>query len=150
MGFTSKVIFKEWDFSFSLRANINNYVYNAVEADNADLSINYLYSGSSWHNVVNMDMQKGWTANGAKDVLSDYFVQNASFLKCDNITIGYSFQDLFKSTKYKGISGRVYATAQNVFTITKYKGLDPEINGGYDGNIYPRPFTAIFGLNLDF
>ncbi len=150
MGFTSKVIFKEWDFSFSLRANINNYVYNAVEADNANLSFSSLYSGSSWHNVVNMDMQKGWTSNGAKDVLSDYFVQNASFLKCDNITIGYSFQDIFKSTKYKGISGRVYATAQNVFTITKYKGLDPEINGGYDGNIYPRPFTAIVGLNLDF
>ena len=150
MGLTSKFIYKAWDLSFSLRANLNNYVYNAVEASNANLSYSALYSGSAWHNAVDMDMQKGWTANGAKDVLSDYFVQNASFLKCDNITLGFSFQDLFKNNSFKGLSGRIYATAQNVFTITKYKGLDPEINGGYDSNIYPRPFTGIIGLNLDF
>jgi len=150
MGFTSKFMYKNWDLGFSLRASLNNYVYNAVEASNANLSYSSLYSGNAWHNIVNMDMQKGWTANGAKDVLSDYFVQNASFLKCDNITLGYSFQELFKNSSFSGLSGRLYFTAQNVFTITKYKGLDPEINGGYDGNIYPRPLTGIFGLNLDF
>ena len=78
--------------------------------------------------------------------LSDYYIQNASFLKCDNITLGYSFDSLFGLKA----SGRVYATAQNVFTITDYKGLDPEINGGYDGNIYPRPFVGIIGVNLNF
>ena len=76
----------------------------------------------------------------------DYFIQNASFLKCDNITLGYSFDKLFG----RSISGRAYLTAQNVFTISDYKGLDPEISGGYDGNIYPRPFVGIVGLSLNF
>ena len=77
---------------------------------------------------------------------SDYYVTNASFLKCDNITIGYSFNKLGNWN----ISGRAYATAQNVFTITKYKGIDPEVSGGYDGAIYPRPFTGIMGISLNF
>ncbi len=80
------------------------------------------------------------------DSQSDYFIQNASFLKCDNITLGYSFDRIGKWT----INGRVYATAQNVFTITNYKGIDPEVSGGYDSAIYPRPFTGILGLSLNF
>ena len=77
--------------------------------------------------------------------MSDYFVQNASFLKCDNITLGYSFDKLFGT-----LSGRVYATVQNVFTITDYKGLDPEVGGGIDNNIYPRPLVSMLGLSLNF
>jgi len=77
--------------------------------------------------------------------MSDYFIRNASFLKMDNITLGYSFDKLFGV-----LNGRVYLTAQNVFTITKYDGLDPEVDGGYDGTLYPRPFTGIFGLSLNF
>lgn len=150
MGLSTKLSYKNWDLGMSFRANFNNYVYNAVEAGNANLSYTSVYNGKTWHNVVNMDMQKNWQANGSMDVLSDYFVQNASFLKCDNITLGYSFSKLFASGSYAGLNGRIYATAQNVFTITKYKGLDPEINGGYDGNIYPRPFTGIIGLSLTF
>ena len=73
-------------------------------------------------------------------VLSDYFVQNASFLKCDNITLGYSFENLFKGGNYKGINGRIYLAATNVFTITNYDGIDPEVQGGIDNYIYPRPF----------
>jgi iron complex outermembrane receptor protein len=80
------------------------------------------------------------------DALSDYFIQNGSFLKVDNITLGYSFQHMFNTS----VSGRVYLTAQNLFTITGYKGLDPEVNGGYDSNIYPRPFIGILGLSLNF
>ena len=77
-------------------------------------------------------------------------MHNASFLKMDNITLGYSFQNLFKNSSWQGIGGRVYATASNVFTITNYKGLDPEVFNGYDNNIYPRPFSVIVGLNLNF
>ena len=150
MGLTSKFIYKNWDLSFSMRANFNNYVYNAVEASNANLSLSSLYSGAAWHGVVDMDLQKNWTAAGAKDVLSDYFIQNASFLKLDNITLGYSFDRLFHNGSFSGLSGRIYATAQNVLTVTKYKGLDPEVNGGYDSNIYPRPFTGILGISLNF
>ena len=82
--------------------------------------------------------------------LSDYFVHNASFLKCDNITLGYSFDNLFKGGNYNGLSGRIYAAATNVFTVTKYEGLDPEVGGGIDNNMYPRPFTVQVGLNLNF
>ena len=146
MGFTSKLIYKNWDFSFSLRASLGNYAYNAVEASNSNVEVERLYNGSSWHNVPTMVLEKKWNYVSTEDGLSDYFIQNASFLKCDNITVGYSFEKLFKLP----ISGRIYATAQNVFTITKYKGIDPEINGGYDGNIYPRPFTGVLGLNLNF
>ena len=93
-----------------------------------------------------MVLAKNYQNVTSNDALSDYFIQNASFLKCDNITLGYSFDKLFGAN----INGRAYLTAQNVFTITKYKGIDPEINGGYDGSIYPRPFVGIFGLSLNF
>ena len=82
--------------------------------------------------------------------MSDRYIHNASFLKCDNITLGYSFADLFKSGAYHGLSGRIYGTVSNVFTITKYDGLDPEIANGFDNQIYPRPISFIFGLNLNF
>ena len=146
MGLTSKVTYKKWDFGMSSRASLNNYVYNAVEAGKSNVSATNIYSGESWHNVTNMVLDKNWQTVSGIDALSDYFIQNASFLKCDNITLGYSFDKLFG----RNISGRAYLTAQNVFTITDYKGLDPEINGGYDGNIYPRPFVGIFGLSLNF
>jgi iron complex outermembrane receptor protein len=146
MGFTSKLIYKKWDLGFSLRASFNNYVYNGVEAGNSNLSLTQLFIGNAWHNVLGMARDKNWQTANIQGALSDYYIQNASFLKCDNITIGYSFDNLFGLKA----SGRVYATAQNVFTITDYKGLDPEIDGGYDGNIYPRPFVGILGVSLNF
>jgi len=78
--------------------------------------------------------------------LSDYFVENGSFLRCDNITIGYSFNNLFKAIS----SLRIYAAVQNPFLITGYSGLDPEIFGGIDNNIYPRPMTTLLGLSVNF
>ena len=82
--------------------------------------------------------------------MSDYFIQNASFLKCDNITLGYSFNNLFKGASYKGIAGRIYALVQNPFVITKYGGIDPENASGVDGSVYPRPRTYMLGLSLNF
>ena len=73
-----------------------------------------------------------------------------SFLKCDNITLGYNFEELFKSAAYHGLSGRIYASCSNVFTITKYKGLDPEQVSGFEGSVYPRSRTFLVGLNLNF
>ena len=81
---------------------------------------------------------------------SDYFIRNASFLKMDNITLGYSFANLFKSGNGRGLSGRLYGTVSNVFTVTKYEGLDPEVFSGIDYELYPRPISFIFGLNLNF
>jgi len=86
----------------------------------------------------------------AEELSSDYFVQNASFLKCDNITLGYSFDKLLKTGSWHGLSGRVYGTVSNVFTLTKYNGLDPEVFSGVDYELYPRPTSFILGLSLNF
>lgn len=145
MGLTSKLIYKNWDFNFSLRASFNNYVYNDVEAGNSNCKSTVIYSFDALSNRPKMVLANNFQGVG-NYYMSDYYVQNASFLKCDNITLGYSFDKLFG----KNISGRVYATVQNVFTITDYKGLDPEINGGIDNSIYPRPLVSLLGLSLNF
>lgn len=152
MGFTSKFIYKQWDLGFSLRASINNYVYNDIESNSSNMKMLYAPSGFLI-NRPRMVLDNNWEGLG-NYYLSDYFVQNASFLKCDNITVGYSFDKLFG---WK-VTGRAYAAVQNVFTITNYKGLDPEIatgsgtdlNFGIDRNIYPRPLVSLVGLTLNF
>lgn len=146
MGLSSKVIYKDWDFNFTLRASLNNYVYNDVQANNSDL-VNTYSPQSFLTNKPRVAFDPNFPGTVTKETAqSDYFVQNASFLKLDNITVGYSFKDLFN----RGVNGRVFGTIQNVFTITKYKGLDPEINNGIDNNIYPRPTSVLFGVNLNF
>ena len=144
-GFTSKLMYKNWDFSFSLRASFDNYVFNDLEAGSSNISSSQVLAQSGYlsNRPLNV-LKKAWQTYDW--VLSDYFVQNGSFLKCDNITLGYSFDKLFGAK----IGGRVYATASNVFTITNYKGIDPEVAGGIDNSLYPRPFTALVGLSLNF
>ena len=150
MGFGSKLIYKSWDFSFSARASFGNYVYNDNLAGSLNVGEGAIYTlgyvGNRPVEAVNLNLTNPLT----EQFFSDYFVQNASFLKMDNITLGYSFDGLFKGGKYNGISGRVYATVQNVFTITKYDGIDPEISSGIDNSLYPRPFTTVLGLSLNF
>jgi iron complex outermembrane receptor protein len=149
MGLTSKMLYKDWDFSFALRASLNNYVYNDVLANSANVSASGMYTLGFYNNRPVDAINLGFQGLGSY-YMSDYFVQNASFLRCDNITLGYSFQELLKSANYKGFGGRVYATVQNPFVITKYSGLDPEIDDGIDNNIYPRPMTFLVGLSLQF
>ena len=146
MGLTSRLSYKSWDFSFSLRASLNNYVYNSVEAGGSDCNPTSVYSFGALNNRPLMGVANNIQSKNDNTLLSDYFVQNASFMKCDNITLGYSFKELFGAP----IGGRVYAAVQNVFTITKYKGLDPEVEKGLDNNIYPRPLTTLIGLSLNF
>ncbi len=150
MGLSSKMLYKAWDFSFTLRTSLNNYVYNDVESNSSNLSQLYAPSGFLI-NCPTMVLENNWQGEG-NFYMSDYFVQNASFLKCDNITLGYSFN-------LKGLgSGRVFAAVQNVFTITGYKGLDPELitgsgaglNYGIDRDLYPRPLTSLMGVTLNF
>lgn len=146
MGLTSRLSYKSWDFSFSLRASLNNYVYNSVEAGGSDCNPTSVYSFGALNNRPLMGVANNIQNLKDNTLLSDYFVQNASFMKCDNITLGYSFKKLFGAP----VGGRVYAAVQNVFTITKYKGLDPEVEKGLDNNIYPRPLTTLIGLSLNF
>ncbi|MDO4511375.1 MAG: TonB-dependent receptor [Bacteroidales bacterium] len=153
MGFNARLDYKNWDFGFNLRANLGNYVFNDRMCDYRNVSTNSLFesvSGNYFNNRPKYSVEYGWQTNDTYSTLSDRWVQNASFLKIDNITVGYSFQNLFKSGNYQGIGGRFYATVNNVLTLTKYKGIDPEVFGGIDNSVYPRPFSLILGLSLAF
>ena len=149
MGLANKFIYKNWDLGFTMRASLGNYVYNNVLAASMNVGKGSIYSLSYLSNKLLDGMALGFDSTG-NESFSDLFVQNASFLKMDNITLGYSFANLFHNGKYNGVSGRVYGTVQNVFTVTNYKGLDPEVASGFDNNMYPRPFQIIFGVNLNF
>ena len=147
MGLSSRLEYKNWDLGFNMRASFDNYVYNAQLASRSNLS-ELNYSGYMQNTLIK-DVELDWRNN--LWVQSDYFVQNASFLKLDNVTLGYTFANLFKTANWNGVGGRIYATANNVFTITKYDGLDPEVSGnGVDYEIYPRSRSFILGLNLNF
>ena len=128
-----------------MRGNFDNYVYNNVFSNtgvvrNIANPILYLNNGST--EVLN----SGMSGNGANYYLSDYWVQNASFLRMDNINLGYSAGDLFKNNT----NVRLGLNVQNAFFITKYRGLDPEVSGGIDNNLYPRPRVFVFSVNVDF
>ena len=144
MGFSSQFSYKKWDLGFNLRANFGNYVYNGVASGN---STSNNYGGKGFiTNLYNGFQDTGFTLlNTSEQMASDYFLENASFLKMDNLRLGYSFQNLFAAK----LSGRISASVQNVFTISKYSGLDPEC-GAIDSNIWPRPRTYTIGLNLNF
>ena len=151
MGLASRLEYKNWDLGMSFRANIGNYVYNDLMAGASCVSPGEVLTSTNYlANRPLYVLPYNWQTYNQTSTLSDRWVQNGSFLKCDNITLGYSFGGLFKSGNWDGMGGRVYATASNVFTITKYKGIDPEVFGGIDNNLYPRPFSFILGLTLNF
>ena len=114
MGFSSQFSYKKWDLGFNLRANFGNYVYNGVASGN---STSNNYGGKGFiTNLYNGFQDTGFTLlNTSEQMASDYFLENASFLKMDNLTLGYSFQNLFAAK----LSGRISASVQNVFTISK-------------------------------
>lgn len=141
-GINSSVSYKRFTAGFVMRGNIGNYVYNRVASQTGVLT-----------SLFNRAL--GFVSNGSTDYLntgfvnrqlfSDYYIQNASFLRMDNFNVGYDAGEIFKNVRLR-LTGNI----QNVFIITQYKGLDPEVAGGVDGNVYPRPRMFVFGLNLDF
>jgi TonB-dependent starch-binding outer membrane protein SusC len=142
MGFNSRFSYKNWDFSFSGRVNLGNYVYNNVNSGNGATA--YMYNATGYAtNVVQDALYTGWVN---PKYWSDYYVQDASFLRMDNINVGYQFKKLAADKLGLYLS----LTVQNAFVITKYKGLDPEVFNGIDNNIYPRPRVFLVGLKLDF
>lgn len=145
MGMTSQVSYKNWDLSFALRASIGNYAYNNVQSNREAWGGSAMYDQSGF--LKNRLESAKHTDFFEARYLSDYYVQNASFLRMDNISLGYTFNKLFTSQQ----NARVYFTVQNPFVITKYSGIDPEISGeGIDNNIYPRPRVFMLGVNLNF
>ena len=141
-GFNTQLSYKQWTLAMSAHANIGNYVYNNVSS-NGDLLtdlwtngfVNNRYSTAKSHNI--RSKAQYW---------SDMYVQDASFLKIDNVTLSRNF--LLGREKSSSIS--VFATVQNLATLTKYDGIDPEIFSGIDNNMYPRPRTYILGVKYNF
>ena len=144
MGLNSQFKYKNWDLGFNLRANFGNYVFNGFAADHTTLAH---FNNQGFINNYSQDAGKyGWTQMSENyQKTSDLYLENASFLKLDNITVGYTFDKFFTEK----LSGRVSASVQNVFTITGYSGLDPECSA-IDSNIWPRPRTFTVGLSLNF
>ncbi len=141
IGFNSSLNYKNWDFGFSMRANLGNYLYNNIASDIGTYA-GLIGTNGYLSNVQSDALNSGFNTN---QYFSDYYIQNASFLKVDYITLGYTFNELFGKTKM-----RFYGTVQNAFTITEYDGLDPEIGSGIDNNFYPRPRIYTFGVNVNF
>ncbi len=144
-GASSNVSYKNWNAGFVMRASVGNYLYNNRFSSTGTVRnilnpLGYLANGS--HNVI----ESGLSGKGQNYYMSDYYVENASFLRMDNINVGYNFGKIINNKA--GL--RVSANVQNVFVVTKYKGLDPEQNGGIDNNFYPRPRTFSLSANLDF
>jgi len=146
MGFSAKLIYKNIDFGMNWHAGIGNYIYNDYAANNANISNASIYRNGALNNKPTSALGTNFSASNTDYKFSDYYVQNASFLRCDNITLGYSFKNLFKVIS----SGRISATVQNAIIITKYTGLDPEVPSGIDNNIYPKPVVTVIGLSLNF
>ncbi|MCL6102507.1 MAG: TonB-dependent receptor [Bacteroidetes bacterium] len=139
LGINSRIEYKKFDFSFSGRANLGNYVYNNV-ASGALYSTVYNQSGF-FNNIPKLVNNAKFTNT---QYFSDFYIENASFFKMDNMSVGYNFD------QFKKVKARLSFTVQNAFTVTKYKGLDPEVNGGIDNNFYPRPRVFVLGVNLTF
>lgn len=143
MGFNTNFRYKEWSLGTSLRTSLGNYMYNNINSNAGNYS-QVLNPNDYIQNTVK-DIYNTNFYN--QNLFSDYYVQNASFLKMDYITLGYDFKKILNNPK---IGLRANFTVQNVFTITKYDGVDPEIGGGIDNNYYPSPRTFVLGLNLNF
>jgi len=139
VGFSARFEYKNFDISASTRASIGNYVYNQVAAG---ASYDQMYQIGYWKNFPKYLTETNFVK---RQFTSDYFVENGSFFKCDNISAGYRIENIVKK-----VNARISLTVQNVFTITKYKGLDPEVAGGIDNNFYPRPRTFMLGINLTY
>ncbi len=144
MGFASNFNWKGFDFYFNLRASIGNRLLNNVNANLAQY--NRLQDQAVLGNIPTAVTDSGFTTPTQELLLSDYFIEDASFLRMDNITLGYTFK---KWLSEKG-SVRFYTGMQNVFVVTNYSGLDPEVTGGIDKTIYPRPRTFLVGANFKF
>ncbi|MFD1470297.1 SusC/RagA family TonB-linked outer membrane protein [Hymenobacter caeli] len=143
LGFGSNLSYNRVSLAFSLRANLGNYAYNNVNSNLGNYQ-GIVGSSNFVSNVVRDANNTGFLNSSQARYSSDYYIQNASFLRMDNATLGYNVGKVLNG---KG-SLRLSAAVQNVFVATKYTGLDPEIPNGVDNNVYPRPRTYTFGLNL--
>ena len=145
MTWNNNFQWKNWDLGISLRASLGNYVYNKLGYDNSRI---YNVAAAQYQ-LGNLLADRPLFENATSATLlplSSYFVENASFLRCDNITLGYTLRDLIKGN----LTLRIFAAVQNPFVITKFTGLDPEEFSGLQNSPYPRPITTTLGIVATF
>ena len=147
LGFQTRWEFYNFDLGFTLRSSLNNYVYNDVKA--TKLTSKSPEREGAYSNIMVHSLDLYNDIQGSSNITTDNvykidrLVENASFLRCDNITLGYTF-------KKQDLNARVYGTVSNPFVISGYSGLDPEVFNGIDNNIYPRSMTVLLGVSLQF
>ena len=135
IGLNTELSYKKWTLSASLRSSLGNYVYNNI-ASNTEMK------ADMWTNnfICNRVSTAPYSNFAQAQYRSDYYVQNASYLKLDKVTLAYNIAPWV----------RVNFTAQNIFTITNYDGVDPEVGNGIDNNMYPRSRNFILGASFNF
>ncbi len=147
-GFSTTFNYKSWDLSANFRGQIGGQVYNFKKLTNGYIQSGAPLQSNNLNNVLNFyegaasPLFNDFNGNAT---FSDYLLEDASFLRCDNISLGYKFSKFIKAS-----SLRLYASVNNAFIVTKYSGQDPENFNGIDKKLYPRPKTFTFGLSLDF
>ncbi|MBQ9653803.1 MAG: SusC/RagA family TonB-linked outer membrane protein [Bacteroidales bacterium] len=144
-GFNTSYTYKNLTFALNGHASLGNWVYNNVASDTEMLAD--LWTNSFIGNRLASATKSRFSQ---AQYLSDYYVRDASFLKIDNVTLSYNFPKLFQVVKDRPASLTVFGTIQNLLTITRYDGIDPEVYGGIDGTMYPRPRTFVAGVKFNF
>lgn len=142
LGFYSNYNYKKWSAGFSLRGEFGGYVYNNI---NSNLG-NFFNVGSSKGYLNNVVDNYNETEFKNPQLFSDYYIEKASFVRLDNVNVGYDFGQIINGN----VGFRATAVVQNVFVASSYSGLDPEIASGIDNNFYPRPRTYSVNLSFNF
>ena len=144
-GFNTSFSWKNWTAALSGHASIGNWVYNNVASDTEMLAD--LYTNNFVSNRVSSAVNSRFSQ---AQYLSDYYLQDGSFLKLDNFTLGYTFPKVMEVSPDRFASLNIFGTVQNIVTFTKYTGIDPEIGNGIDNAMYPRPRTFVAGVKFNF
>lgn len=142
-GFSNNLSINKFTIGFVIRSSIGNYVYNNVFSTSGNL--NQILGNAVLYNASTNYLETRFKGNNS-NLLSDYYIQNASFLRMDNFNISYNAGNLFD----KKTNIRLSASVQNVFVLTKYQGIDPEVSSGIDNTIYPRPRIFTLGISANF
>jgi iron complex outermembrane receptor protein len=144
-GLALNFVYKQWSAGFSMRSEIGGYIYNNIHSNSGTFqSINGTQGFIS--NISSLYYEDEVQKVSANQLMSDHYMERADFLRMDYFNIGYNFGKLKYLKEKVGLNATF--VIQNVFVLTNYTGLDPEVGGGIDNNIYPRP--RMYSLNLTF
>ena len=142
MGLTASVAYKQFDLTVASRASFGNYSNNR---NSAAANTSQITNLNRLSNVNVSYLETGFKYFSDKNNVSDHYIQNASFFKLDNVTLGWTIDNVIENNPM-----RLYITGDNLLTVTEYDGIDPEMTGGIDSNFYPRSRSFALGLDINF